>query len=301
MCANAFLKKKIPLRHEREYFWSWHIWITDYKPDEHPDKWPLDAWGLPLYLLYPVTGGELQLYINSYWESTSENIVTNRFLMDRNLGAWSANKNDGYKTFGLYYQRGRKDPFPIANSDIQPVYDIDGNVIDVFNGAQTMIVEKRLATIADGVKYPYKLFESPYENTPDWCYDRKAYEFDNGWLNSNVEHYTEKSIFDPCPPGWMIPTPEAYHIQGDGTFGSRSGGEQYDPFGIDFHMYMNSSQMTWYPFNANRLQGSAVGYYWTAPTNGQCVFSFSDATVGGSFSKSTNTAGVRCMTVPSYK
>lgn len=31
--------------------------------------------------------------------------------MDRNLGAVSADKNDGWKTYGLYYQMGRKDPF----------------------------------------------------------------------------------------------------------------------------------------------------------------------------------------------
>ncbi|MDE5856875.1 MAG: hypothetical protein K2H32_00725, partial [Muribaculaceae bacterium] len=120
-------ENEIPAPDKREYFWSWHIWITDYKPDEHPDKWTtsFNEWLSDKYV-YPVTGGEVHTYLNTIWEATTYNIIKHRFMMDRNLGAWSANPDDGYHTFGFYYQRGRKDPFPIANSEIQKVYDIDG-------------------------------------------------------------------------------------------------------------------------------------------------------------------------------
>ena len=296
-------ENKIPPRNKREYFWSWHIWITDYKPDEHPAEWSRTPNGYTDVYKYPVTGGNVQLYSNYIWDVPVKNILTDRFMMDRNLGAWSATKEDGYKTFGFYYQRGRKDPFPIANSSIQKVYDIDGNEIEVFNGAETMIVEMEQATIAEGVKYPYKLFQPDY--TSQWCYDSKAGNFDNGWLNYNVDSYTEKSIFDPCPPGWMLPPREAYGANGSinayDTFSSQASGEQYEPYGISFYLYTSSSEKIWYPLNAIRLQGTSVGYYWTAPPKGSCVFNFQDATIGGSFTANVNVAGVRCISDPSYK
>lgn len=43
-------------------------------------------------------------------------------FMDRNLGAESATATDGRKTYGLYYQFGRKDPF-VGSTEI---YDING-------------------------------------------------------------------------------------------------------------------------------------------------------------------------------
>ncbi|MDE5857595.1 MAG: hypothetical protein K2H32_04480 [Muribaculaceae bacterium] len=222
-------------------------------------------------------------------------------MMDRNLGAWSANPDDGYRTFGFYYQRGRKDPFPIANSEIQKVYDIDGNEIDVFNvGLTNMIIVKEQAAIADGVKYPYKLFEPKSSN---WCGVDK--DFDKGWLNRYDSSYTEKSIFDPCPPGWMLPPPEAYAIDQDGTFGPKSSGKiNKNNLGIDFNFYQDSPQTIWFPINNIRGTGSQTGYYWTAPTNatnGSCVFNFADPTVGGSFTANVNVAGVRCISDPSYK
>ena len=57
--------------------WSWHIWVTDFNPDE-----------------------------------TQQTYVSGAVLMDRNLGAVSLNPGT-MESFGLYYQWGRKDPFVI--------------------------------------------------------------------------------------------------------------------------------------------------------------------------------------------
>ena len=55
--------------------WSWHIWVTDYVPNE----------------TVQVYGGEYA-------------------MMDRNLGALNVNHGD-VLSFGMFYQQGRKDPF----------------------------------------------------------------------------------------------------------------------------------------------------------------------------------------------
>mgnify|MGYP000742021595 CR=1 FL=1 len=61
-------------------------------------------------------------------------------MMDRNLGAASGKATkvaeEAIKTYGVYFQFGRKDPFPAAgvmtrtsDADIVPVYDASGNKI----------------------------------------------------------------------------------------------------------------------------------------------------------------------------
>lgn len=69
--------------------WSWHLWITDYRPDEglryspEPDRY-----------VYSVSGGALHRYAGSAWTS---GIYADRFIMDRNIGAMS----DGYAGSGF--------------------------------------------------------------------------------------------------------------------------------------------------------------------------------------------------------
>ena len=58
--------------------WSWHIWVTDYDPSK-----------------------------NCYQQDAKGNVI----MMDRNLGALSATPGDPL-SLGLFYQWGRKDPFP---------------------------------------------------------------------------------------------------------------------------------------------------------------------------------------------
>ncbi len=299
---------KIPKIEDREYFWSWHIWITDYKPDECPDKWggSFNEW-LPDKTVYPVTGGEVHTYINSVWEATNDNIVKHRFLMDRNLGAWSANPDDGYRTFGFYYQRGRKDPFPIDNNKIQKVYDIDGEEIEAFKiGLSNMITVSGKISVNKSVNNPYK-----FVNLTEWFDDKFNDKYQSSWFNNktNASPYTEKCIFDPCPPGWMIPPKEAYQIDQDGTFGPKSGGKvNENNLGIDFNFYQDSPQTIWFPFNSTRGTGPQTGYYWIAPTspsdsNGTgepCIFNFADPTVGAAFTSALSSAGIRCMRVRTY-
>ena len=69
------------------------------------------------------------------------NITKREFkMMDRNLGAASGKATkvaeEAIKTYGVYFQFGRKDPFPAAgvmtrtsDADIVPVYDASGNKI----------------------------------------------------------------------------------------------------------------------------------------------------------------------------
>lgn len=92
----------------KEVIWSWHVWMCE-----------------PVHDV--VTGGSCSAGTYSYElpdgtkvdyaaEASSGQLV----IMDRNLGAISANPADGWKTYGLYYQNGRRDPFIGGHWDGNP-------------------------------------------------------------------------------------------------------------------------------------------------------------------------------------
>ena len=102
--------------------WSWHIWTTA----------AFDRNGIKVqtYETRPRNG-----------LASHANITKREFkMMDRNLGAASGKATkvaeEAIKTYGVYFQFGRKDPFPAAgvmtrmnDADIVPVYDANGNKI----------------------------------------------------------------------------------------------------------------------------------------------------------------------------
>ena len=102
--------------------WSWHIWTTA----------AFDRNGIKVqtYETRPRNG------LAPYADITKREFK----MMDRNLGAASGKATkvaeEAIKTYGVYFQFGRKDPFPAAgvmtrtsDADIVPVYDASGNKI----------------------------------------------------------------------------------------------------------------------------------------------------------------------------
>ena len=102
--------------------WSWHIWTTA----------AFDRNGIKVqtYETRPRNG------LAPYADITKREFK----MMDRNLGAASGKATkvaeEAIKTYGVYFQFGRKDPFPAAgvmtrtnDADIVPVYDANGNKI----------------------------------------------------------------------------------------------------------------------------------------------------------------------------
>lgn len=158
--------------------WSWHLWVTDYDPEAAPLVWTTD---------------EGKTYT----------------ILDRNLGAMN-NTVDDQGAFGLYYQWGRKDPFvgPLGVESLKLVkrYDIDGNIIPEkecqrpeTTGSENNV---QLAIENPGVFY----FDSDTSLPRDWCASRADGQDDDLWgKDSGV-----KTIYDPCPAGYMVAEPSAF-------------------------------------------------------------------------------------------
>lgn len=210
--------------------WSWHFWVTDYNPDQYTSHFVNSR-----KFVYPVTGGQVERYggamwgydtdkatLSNNWNNYAFNPATTKpyrqtFMMDRNLGALHTGNTSSREKGNITYQWGRKDPFP----PVITLYDINGNAIkttastgfqaqrwnsSVANGSTSDAKVAMSQSIADPMKYYYS-------KTGNWCSEldgSNTYAWNDP--QTRAGHYSEKigyegkSIYDPCPPGWKLPT-----------------------------------------------------------------------------------------------
>ena len=166
-----------------EIVWSWHLWITD----------------------------------SDYIDRTNSAINGSTF-MHLNLGAFtnsngSTDKTEIHDSYGMYYQWGRKDPFP------RPYYhDASGGDNEIRYESQGIYIAEQYyertaerGTVEYTIKHPMEfIFNS----------QNSEYNGDSGngvgdWLTTSDNTLwgeESKSVYDPCPYGWRIPTSSDYQI-----------------------------------------------------------------------------------------
>ncbi len=140
--------------------WSWHLWFTDIPKEK---------------------------------THTSED--GQQFtLMDRNLGATSADPADGEATYGLYYQWGRKDPFEYST-----IY--------------TWVKRSLTTTLAFVVQAPTLPLTTDLDHSFNWLSEFNYYLWGNPDTKTTkpLKELT-KSIYDPCPVGYMVPPASVYVV-----------------------------------------------------------------------------------------
>ncbi len=157
--------------------WSWHIWAVNEDPF-----------------------AEVDVYYN------------NKVFMRKNLGAFinangSADEQKILDSYGMFYQWGRKDPFP------RPYFfDASGAESEgLFDENDTYYTEKFVARTSNNGTLKYSI-----ENPMQYIYnaEHSEYKGDRGagvgdWMVSaddNLWSDDKKSLYDPCPAGWRVPT-----------------------------------------------------------------------------------------------
>lgn len=227
------LKKK----GEETYLWSWHLWISDYNPDEVLGK--RNAYETD------VKGGRILRYDDgedgTWWTNN-----TTTAIMDRNLGALSATGAmiDAKPTFGVYYEWGRKDPFPRTNQQIytmgktgtieamtQKEYSVNGYTAKAY-----LTIKQGQAFIAESVQNPTTYYAAGLNaNVGSWIKDFPDRKYINTWLD----------FFSIAPKGWKLPTKGFWSLFVDqnkeGTLTALQG----------LQIYVDSAHtvQTWYPFS----------------------------------------------------
>ncbi|MDR3119039.1 MAG: fimbrillin family protein, partial [Mediterranea sp.] len=244
-----------------ETVWSYHIWVTDYNPTQNT-------------------------YTNMYTFSSKQYEF---IFMDRNLGAtfagWgSVSFGSGFGT-GLFYQWGRKDPFPAT----------DAVTTGSWSKNET---SPTLGTIAGSIKNPGVFLLEVSGSEYDWLYASS-----NNTLWGHAANGGTKTIYDPCPSGWRVPVNsdlseytspwKGFTRYNGGTF--YSGGYDWGTNAV-------------YPAAGYRIPSSgslnsvgAYGLYWSASpasstSNGASYLDFFDNYVNGNYSGAGSTYGfsVRC-------
>ena len=152
-----------------EVIWSWHLWIVNENPLEATDT-----------------------YSNG------------KVFMQKNLGAFTNSNGsevirDIHDAYGMYYQWGRKDPFPrpfyhdAAYADDEYRADADGMPIEEKREERT----SENGTVDYITKQPMVFVTTDGgDGVGDW-----AVSADNTLWNDNA-----KSLYDPCPYGWRVPS-----------------------------------------------------------------------------------------------
>ena len=174
--------------------WSWHVWVTDYKPDTRGGE----------QVLEPVNKRKLLFSLNN------ASVLP---MMDRNLGAMAGYVDEVptsfvemSKTNGFHYQWGRKDPFP-SNYTTKNISKID-------NKNSTTPPEGMLNRYgADGIKYVVNGGQSGTISLQESCRQPLVFYASGGqgpaWTNVSNSSFagwdgSVKPVWDPCPAGWRV-------------------------------------------------------------------------------------------------
>ena len=140
---------------EETILWSWHIWVVDFDPVE-----------------------------------TQQTYKSGAVMMDRNLGAtsvipvYNGAETTDFSAYGLYYQWGRKDPFPYL-----------GNIVPL-SAVQT---NDYADAVEVSIQNPTTVYVSPV------------------WVD-NTMWQSSKTMYDPCPAGWRVPDSSAWNGWYSGAF-----------------------------------------------------------------------------------
>ena len=122
----------------------------------------------------------------------------NAELMDRNLGALQKipETNESNASLGLYYEWGRKDPFDLRTGGGIGKFTFYPS--QPFNYQQGQMLED------EAILHP-----TTYAGGSDWMKDEDEGRMDDlHWLASFWGK--EKTVNDPCPPGWQVADYDAF-------------------------------------------------------------------------------------------
>jgi len=167
--------------------WSWHLWVTSRADSTQ------------------ISNGKV--LVNQ--QNSSVNVV---IIMDRNLGALSADPSDGSQSHGLAYQFGRKDPYMGSRFSVDPTGTITeyASFATIYPALAIYCYDKGPTISLDrSISHPY---ERSFPSVGNWC------SADVYWGDSAGNRATSspKTLYDPCPAGWRT-FEEVYLAQVLGT------------------------------------------------------------------------------------
>lgn len=254
--------------------WSWHIWRTA---------------GISLQNL-STTAIEVSTNVEGYsWYTETGKKNRTIKIMDRNLGALSTDVAGNIGAGSLFYQFGRKDPFPGAKdwSNTEPtlyngsntsysVAKAEGNQATMGISAQTSIgytIKNPGTFVGFSGSSGYNWIYNAPLNSDNWKVSNCLWG-DNNLSNNVVDPYPwgtvnetgKKTIYDPCPAGWRVAPSDtwtgvkktsatAWNEKDDYAYFSSSSN------GYTFYFNNDTSKSTFCPLSGCRYGSDGSLYY----------------------------------------
>ena len=252
--ANVTGNAVVVIKKAGVVLWSWHLWMTDYNPDLtvapvlDTYTYTIEGMNGNVHRLADGAGGDAVNGLTAPWA----NAYATKFMMDRNVGSVDAAFAADYGAGSLYYQFGRKDPFPGNANGVAVVFAADG-------------------TIANHAINPLTFYTASVIT---------GYDGLNIRWNDKLKTDGSKSIFDPSPLGWKLPengTFSDFALVGENKY--NTGISEWDAaaFGLKYRTdvffpasgYRNNSS------GALTASGTSGGYWVASPnsaTHGYYLF-----------------------------
>ena len=224
---------------EGNIVWSWHIWVT--KQTFAAADLTTVATGSHNYTVTPVNLG---------WVSTSA---------------------DGKQGYNTYYQWGRKDAFKGTGAPA------DANVYNISNATVTGLTyvqdNNNTITIADNIKNPTTFYQVTHKPSNTTYYNMwDAQQTGSG----NITTATKKTVYDPSPAGFCVPTDNLYYYFGNGNNRSMSTWDSTNK-GATWNLGITGNAL-FFPASGFRVNSSgglnwvgSQGYYWSATVGGSSL------------------------------
>lgn len=241
--------------------WSWHLWFTDYNPDAiaYANQGRIVD-GADMEYTRTNYEGAVHRYKDGKNSTVWSDIYKDKFIMDRNIGE----RNEYATNYGagaVYYQFGRKDPFPGYGAK--------------YSGTKTEPSARSSSgfSFSTSVELSHDFFISTSSSSDNWSIEEAARQWSCIWFDeniSNTEYTVGKSIFDPSPLGWRVPVSDTWSYFNE-TGSTQDGSNVTKSVGIyNYYGFRNPND------EANLNQGGDVGYVWSAnPTysdTASCLF-----------------------------
>ena len=178
-------------------------------------------------------------------------------MLDRNLGATSTSATSA-ECLGLLYQWGRKDPFINSSS-------LSGRTIakSTISWPASENSSSKTGTIEYSIANPTTFIDSNHSMS---CYDDWMYKKDNTlWTE-------DKTIYDPCPPGYKVPD------CGESSIWYIAGFADNDKYNSSYkgRYFDIENGITWYPegylYSVDGYLTTGGGRYWSSTPAGRSSY-----------------------------
>ena len=169
--------------------WSWHVWVTDETFTES-ELTTIDT-GSHIYKVTPVNVGQIPAKLADGDYCKIRVMINGLPYVMKLIGPLQKKTKD---ISNPYYQWGRKDPAPPYTGG----YDIEDHAFKLSKITNAVSIGRTIQN--PGILYYNKSNRGPYNENNNNYWDM------NQTGRYNVSTATVKTIYDPCPPGFCVPT-----------------------------------------------------------------------------------------------